>query len=106
MAKVTVGGFVSSDLADHEPYQATVSPSGGKVLLDVASVSAPLASRVDVASASVTYVGKASLGSSESASVWQIQKISVSGNVTSILWADGDASFDNVWADRGSLSYS
>lgn len=50
-----------------------------------------------------TYIGKAAPGSSESDPVWQIQK--VVGD-TSGIYADGDAEFNNVWADRASLSYS
>ena len=62
--------------------------------------------RVDDASSTVTYVGKAYVGASESAAVWQIQRITVTGTVTDIKWADGNTKFDNNWSSRASLSYS
>ncbi len=54
----------------------------------------------------VTYVGKAVVGSSEASAVWQIQQIDETGATLKVLFADGDTSFNNVWADRVSLSYS
>lgn len=63
------------------------------------------ATRLDEASSTVTYVGKADTGSSNASAVWQIQKVDTSSGL-SITWADGDALFDNVWNNRASLSYS
>lgn len=54
----------------------------------------------------ISYVGKASLNSATNSAVWQIRKISQDGTVLSILYADGDDSFDNVWDNRASLVYS
>ena len=62
--------------------------------------------KVDEASSTTTYLGRAACGTATSAASWQIRKISESGNVTTIEWADGDRKFDNVWDDRASLSYS
>lgn len=59
---------------------------------------------VDEASATITYVGKALPGTSSASSLWQIQKIDTTGDLT-ITWADGNADFDNVWDDRIGLSY-
>lgn len=63
--------------------------------------------RVDVASGTVTYVGKAAPGLGTSASEWQILRLTsdISGNLT-VEWADGNAEFDNVWDNRASLSYA
>lgn len=61
---------------------------------------------IDEANANTTYIGKAKMGASTSSSDWQIKKLSISGNVTSFLFADGDDDYDNVWDDRASLSYS
>ena len=69
------------------------------------TIDIPMATKIDEASATVTYVGKALLGSASSAAVWQIQKITVASTVTSITWADSDADFNNVWDDRASLTY-
>lgn len=55
----------------------------------------------------VGYLGKAYPGAAESAASWQVQKLvyGIDGDVT-VTWADGNASFDNIWDDRASLSYS
>ena len=62
----------------------------------------------DVSTTSVTYIGKAGVGSSTSSAVWQIQKVDESGSpITSVItWADGNANFDNVWTNRTSLTYN
>lgn len=61
--------------------------------------------RIDEASATVTYIGKAQIGSSTSESVWQIKKLdSTSGLV--ITWANGTDEFTNEWDERGALSYA
>lgn len=61
--------------------------------------------RIDEASATVTYIGDAAIGTATSAASWRIKKID-SDNPTAITFADGNGSFDNVWNDRASLSYS
>lgn len=65
-----------------------------------------LAQQVDEASATVTYRGWAAPGTATSAASWRIQKISVSGTVTSITWADGNINMDNIFDNRATLSYS
>lgn len=65
-----------------------------------------LATRLDEASATITYVGKAATGSATSAAVWQIQRLTDTGSGLTVEWADGNDSFDNVWDNRASLSYS
>lgn len=62
--------------------------------------------KVDVNVNGTTYYGSALSGSATSAALWQIQASSVSGNVTTFTWADGDDNFDNIWDNRTSLSYS
>lgn len=62
--------------------------------------------RIDEASSTVTYVGKAAVGSLNADAVWQIQRLTVSGSVTTIEYADGDSNFNNIWNNRASLSYS
>lgn len=60
----------------------------------------------DATTPTVTYIGEATPGSSESASVWRIQKIQFdgSGNVDSVKYAS--AAFDQSWLSRVSLTYS
>lgn len=61
----------------------------------------------DVSSAGITYVGYSLPGSSINSPVWQIMKIDETGTpITSIgKYADGNELFDNVWANRTSLTY-
>ena len=61
--------------------------------------------RIDEATSTVTYIGKATPGTATSVSLWQIQKIDTTTG-TVITWADGNGNFDNVWDNRASLSYS
>ncbi len=52
-----------------------------------------------------TYIGKATSGAGTASAVWQIQRIDESSGLT-ILFADGDTLFNNIWDNRVSLSYS
>ncbi|HCJ66978.1 MAG TPA: hypothetical protein DHV62_06555 [Elusimicrobia bacterium] len=61
---------------------------------------------VDEPDANTTYQGWATAGTATSAASWMIRKIAKSGNVTSILWADGNQNYDNIWDNRTTLSYS
>lgn len=60
--------------------------------------------RVDDAGTYV-YVGYAIVGSTTSSAVWKIKRIKTT-NVVEVLYAGGNAFYDNVWDDRSSLSYS
>lgn len=61
--------------------------------------------KLDSVSSSITYVGIAAPGADTTAAVWQIKKLHTVGAVLSVLWADGDAEYDNVWDNRASLNY-
>jgi len=61
---------------------------------------------VDAPDANTTYVGEAYPGADTTAALWRVKRISVSGNVTSIEFADGNTQFDNVWDDRAILTYT
>ena len=55
----------------------------------------------------IEYHGWAAPGASKAAAVWAVVKYTYSGNlITDITWAGGLASFNQVWNDRASLSYS
>ena len=60
---------------------------------------------VDEASSTVTYIGSAAPGSATSSALWRIKKIEKTGNVTSILFADSNELFDNIWDNRAGLVY-
>lgn len=51
------------------------------------------------------YIGDAKEGSSESDSVWRIQKIDISANPYSFTWANGNLNYNNSWALRGTYIY-
>lgn len=62
--------------------------------------------RIDEVSSTLTYVGKAHVNAETDEPIWQIQRIETTGTETVIEFADGDAKFDNVWDDRGGLTYA
>lgn len=96
-------GNKNPQTTDWEEHGAAGDVSTGRRLKYTQSV--PLAVRVDEASATVTYVGQAKPGTATSSALWRIKKIdSTSGTI--ITFADGDDSFNNVWDNRASLSYS
>ncbi len=58
-------------------------------------------------SGDLTYVGHADPGTATSAALWRIRRLDASSDPDlTIMWADGDDSFDNVWDNRATLSYS
>lgn len=62
--------------------------------------------RTDIVNDNLIYKGEAYVGSSSANPVWRIRRltISVDGDVTE-EWADGNSNFDNIWNDRGNLTY-
>lgn len=60
--------------------------------------------RYEDATATIAYIGLAVIGASESAPIWQIKRLDSTTGVD-VRWADGNAEFDNVWANRASLTY-
>ena len=60
--------------------------------------------KLDESLAGTTYIGFAPLGSATSAATWQIKKMVESAGVTTITFAG--PSFNRVWDDRASLTYS
>ena len=67
--------------------------------------SAPLALISDkTTTLGTTYTCEAQPGSLSSAAVWQISKYQDSTGI--MLWADGNANFDNIADDRATLTYS
>ena len=60
----------------------------------------------DEVSASVAYFGIAQIGTAPSVAEWQIKKITVSGTVTLIQWANATDAFTAEWDERASYTYS
>jgi len=61
---------------------------------------------IDKVDSNTTYVGEAVIGTATSKAKWRIKKLTTSGTVTQILYADGNDNFDNIWDNRTSLDYS
>lgn len=75
----------------------TLNPAGASDL--------DYATRIDdTSTASVTYIGKAPIGSGAASAVWQIQKLDETSGLIK-TWADSNANFDNIWSDRLGLTY-
>lgn len=82
-----------------------INPATEETLREVASGGTKYAVKITT-SGTTTYIGKATVGSSQASAVWQAKKIAVSGGDTTITFADGNANFDNVATDLTALSYS
>lgn len=120
--EINVSAFTDSiKIGDASGLTATIADMGSGIkALDVnvrdltidksndsiATESVEQSTRVDEASSTVTYFGFAAVGSSEASSVWKIKRLSVSGSVTKLEYADGNINYDNNWSNRASLSYS
>ena len=65
------------------------------------------ATELDFVSETLFYTGKAVPGTITSAALWRISRstLGVDDDLT-VIWADGDDAYDNIWDDRLSLSYS
>ena len=51
------------------------------------------------------YVGKALKGSNSGDSVWQIRKITETGDNVTVSYADDSTRYNKVWDDRSSYTY-
>lgn len=66
----------------------------------------PIITRIDDDGAGTVYIGRALLGTTTNAALWQIQKIVTAATITSMSWAGGDAEYEYVWDSRTTYSYS
>ena len=53
----------------------------------------------------IDYVGEAAVNTLDSAASWRIKRVDSSSG-TVIKWADGNASFDNVWDNGAGTDYT
>jgi len=56
------------------------------------------------AGATYTYIGYAVPATATESALWKIKRLTNSDNT--IVWADGNANFDNIWDNRAVISYS
>jgi hypothetical protein len=86
-------------------------------MMDLAAISVrqtidmPLTQLIDEVDENTTYIGRASLGNATTAgkalAIWQIQKISKSGTLTTIAYSNGTSLFTSIWDNRATtVSYS
>ena len=88
------GNFVNVGAAD-----------GGDGSFGIRTGESALAVRIDDSNDPTTYIGKAPIGSATSSAVWQVAKLDTTSGLVK-TWADSNASFDNVWDNRASLTYN
>lgn len=62
--------------------------------------------RIDEASSTITYIGKALLAEATSAATWQIIKFEIVGTETIKSYPDGDPQYTFVWDDRATYTYN
>ena len=89
----------------------TFSGSYGKALLNILAGSGDAAvtyaTRIDFVDSTTMYKGEAAVGTVDGDSLWRISKyVFGADGDTSITWASGNDTFDKVWSNRASLSYS
>lgn len=74
---------------------------------NMSEVALTIRTDTDGATPETIYRGKALPGTTTGASAWRCERITIAadGDV-SILFADGNDSYDNIWDNRASLSYS
>ena len=97
----TDGKTIDISLSQAEVYETNAKA------LKIVDIGSSYIQRISYTSDGMTeYIGLASPGTASSSASWQIRKLAYSGmNVVSILFADSNTSFDNVWDDRAILSY-
>lgn len=91
------------DILDNQTNGNQVTRVTGSIT--ATTVNTSYAVRLDSASATITYVGKAEIGSNESSPVWQIMRITSGVSGETIEYAD-TGGFDQVWTNRASLTYA
>lgn len=97
---VTANTGLTQPLTDTE-LRATPVPVSGTVVANPTGY----ITRLDEASATITYVGIAPPGSASSGALWSIKRLdSTSGLV--VLYAAGSAAFNQIWDNRAALAYS
>lgn len=77
--------------------------SGGQHLEEIDD----MANRWDYASATIRYQGHASPGAAETDEAWRIKRMTFDsqGRLTKTEYANSNANYRNVWANRASLTY-
>ena len=72
----------------------------------ITTVSVEELTNLQVASATITYIGNAAIGSATSSAVWKIKRLDSTGGNTVILYAGGAPTYNQIFDNRAALSYS
>lgn len=72
----------------------------------ITSGTTPRAVRLDQVSDDLFYVGKATAGTLDSASNWQVVRFTKTGGILKGEFANGSTAFNQKWDDRLTLTYS
>lgn len=99
------GNYQALDRAEHDKTAVakrviSADPFGGLI------TEGNFTTKVEVVDANTTYIGIAQIGTLPSVAQWQIKKITVSGTVTSIEWAESTDTFTNEWDERATYNYA
>ncbi len=92
---------ISNDVGNPVPVQQADLDSD---VDEVSTFEGAISKRIDEASATVTYIGEAVIGTAEGSALWRIRKIDFT-NPTSIKWA-ASAAFSQIWTNRAALTYT
>jgi hypothetical protein len=80
-------------------------PTGGGTIISDEEV--PYSKRIDFITDSLIYKGEAVPGASESSPVWRIHKVVIgTDNDVTETWADGVSTYNKVWADHLTYTFS
>lgn len=104
-AMTSAGGVANLFVGGQQVSSSNPVPIDIREANPIPTIENPYAMQVDEPNTSTTYQGWAAVGTATSAAGWRIRKITKTGNVTSITWADSNANFDNIWDDRTGLTY-
>ena len=52
-----------------------------------------------------TYVGEAATKANTAIAMWRLRKMTYTGGLTEIQWANGTEEYDKIWNDRATYAY-
>jgi hypothetical protein len=82
-------------------------PQGAQGAAGIPEEDMTYSERTDFVGETYIYRGQALPGTSEFAPFWRIRRLTIGADDdVKTEWADGDANFNNTWADREALSYA
>ena len=107
-APVTIGASIDINSLPNEGQQTmansiSVAIASNQSAVPVANTPSEYTIRMEEQS-TYSYFGFALPSAVTSSAVWKVKRLTNADNT--ILFADGNANFDNIWDNRGSLTYN